>query len=133
MDFLINIPTASRKASGEGAVGARRFADIQGVLCHDSYQRPVFSIFVFHLAPHESREITITNGRVGSAKVGATTGFFSTTPQPLHVNGNVDSTPFLSDEALSDCQSFGFLVDAHEHEGMYWFNVKSSTHMEKIE
>jgi hypothetical protein len=107
-DFLINIPAASRKAYGEGAVGAQRFADIQGLLCHDSYQRPVFSIFVFHLAPHESREITITNGRAGSAKVGATTGFFSTTPQPLNVNGNVDSTPFRSDEALTDCQSFGF-------------------------
>jgi hypothetical protein len=82
----------------------------------------VFSIFVFHLAPHESREITITNGTAGNAKVGATTGFFSTTPQPLHVYGNVDSTPFRSDESLSDCQSFGFLVDSHEHEEMYWFN-----------
>ena len=121
-DFLINIPAASRKAYGEGVVGAQRFADIQGLLCHDSYRRPVFSIFVFHLAPHESREITITNGRAGSAKVGATTGLFSTTPQPLKVNGNADSTPFRSDEALSDCQSFGFLVDAHEHEGMYWFS-----------
>jgi hypothetical protein len=118
-DFLINIPTASRKAYGEGVVGARRFADIQGLLCHDRYQRPVFSIFVFHLAPHESREIMITNGRAGSAKVGATTGFFSTTPQPLHVDGNVDATPFRSDEALSDCQSFGFLVGAHEHGEMY--------------
>jgi hypothetical protein len=107
-DFLIDIPTASRKANGEGVVGAERLVDLQGLLCHDSYQRPVFSIFVFHLAPHESREITITNGRVGSAKVGATTGFFSTTPQPLDVNGNVSSTPFRSDEALSDCQSFGF-------------------------
>ena len=107
-DFLINIPTASRKAYGEGVVGGQRFADIQGFLCHDSLQRPVFSIFVFHLAPHESREITITNGRAGSAKVGATTGFFSTTPQPLNVHGNVDSTPFRSDEALSDCHSFGF-------------------------
>jgi hypothetical protein len=133
MDFLINIPNASRKAYGEGGVGARRFADLQGLLCHDSYQRPVFSIFAFHLAPHESREITITNGRAGSAKVGATTGFFSTTPQPLHVNGKVDSTPFRSDESLSDCQSFGFLVDAHEHEGMYWFDHESQTHMEKIE
>ncbi len=121
-DFLISIPTASRKAYGEGVVRTQRFADIQGFLCHDSYQRPVFSIFVFHLTPHESREITITNGRAGSAKVGATTGFFSTTPQPLNVNGNIDSTPSRSDEALSDCQSFGFLVDAHEHEGMYWFN-----------
>src|ERR1017187_4691422 len=93
-DFLINIPIASRKAYGEGVVGAPSFADIRGLLCHDSLQRPVFSIFVFHLAPHESREITITNGRAGSAKVGATTGFFSTTPQPLNVNGNVDSTPF---------------------------------------
>jgi len=37
-DFLINIPTASRKAYGEGVVGAQRFADIQGFLCHDSYQ-----------------------------------------------------------------------------------------------
>jgi hypothetical protein len=108
-DFLINIPTANRKAYGEGVVGTQRFPDIQGLLCHDSYQRPVFSIFVFHLAPHESREITITNGKAGSAKVGATTGFFSTTPQPLNVNGKVDSTPFRSDEALSDCQSFGFL------------------------
>jgi hypothetical protein len=108
-DFLINIPTAaSRKAYGEGVVGTQRFADMQGLLCHDSYQRPVFSIFVLHLAPHESREITITNGRAGSAKVGATTGFFSTTPQPLNVNGNVNSTPFRSDETLSDCQSFGF-------------------------
>jgi len=107
-DFLIYIPTASRKAHDEGVVGAQRFADVQGLLCHDSYQRPVFSIFVFHLAPHESREITITNGRAGSAKVGATTGLFSTTPQPLSVNGNVDSTPFRSDEALSDCQSLGF-------------------------
>src|ERR1035437_6176540 len=107
-DFLINIPTASRKAYGEGVVGAQSFADIQGLLCHDSYQRPVFSIFVFHLAPHESREITITNGRAGSAKVGATTGFFSTTPQGLNVNGNVDLTSFPSDEALSDCQSLGF-------------------------
>jgi len=120
-DFLINIPTASRKTYGEDVVGARRFVDIQGLLCHDSYQRPVFSIFVFHLAPHEAREITITNGRAGSAKVGATTGFFSTTPQPLNVAGNIHSTPFRSDEALSDCQSFGFLVDEHEHEGMYWF------------
>jgi len=107
-DFLIDIPTASRKANGEGVVGAERLVDLQGLLCHDSYQRPVFSIFVPHLAPHESREITITNGRVGSAKVGATTGFFSTTPQPLDVNGNASSTPFRSDEALSDCQSFGF-------------------------
>jgi hypothetical protein len=113
-DFVINIPTARRKAYGEGVVGARRFADIRGLSCLDSYQRPVFLIFVFHLAPHESREITITNGRAGSAKVGATTGFFSTTPQPLHVNRNVDSTPFRSDEALSDCQSFGFLVDTHD-------------------
>jgi hypothetical protein len=121
-DFLLNIPTASRKAYGEGVVGARRFADIQGFLCHDSYQRPLFSIFVFHLAPHESREITITSSSAGIAKVGATTGLFSTTPQPLNVNGKVDSPPFRSDEALSDCRSFGFLVDAHEHEGMYWFN-----------
>jgi hypothetical protein len=60
--------------------------------------------FTWLLMSHE-----ITNGRAGSAKVGATTGFFSTTPQPLNVNGNVDSTPFRSDEALSDCQSFGFL------------------------
>src|ERR1035437_2877314 len=121
-DFLINIPAASRKAYGEGAVGAQRFVDIQGLLCHGSYQRPVFSISVFHLSPHESREITITNVRAGIAKVGATTGFFSTPPQPLDVNGNASSTPFRSDEALSDCQSFGFLVDAHEHEGMYWFD-----------
>jgi len=121
-DFLINIPVASRKAYGKGGIGTQHFADIQGLLCRDSYQRPVFSIFVFHLAPRESREITITNGRAGSAKVGATTGFFSTTPQPLNVKGNVDSTPFRSDEALSDCQSFGFLVDEHEHEGMYWFD-----------
>ena len=119
-DFLINIPAASRKAYGESVVGAKPFANIQGFLCRDSYQRPVFSIFVFHLSPHESREITITNGRAGSAKVGATTGLFSTTPQPLKVNA--DSTPFRSDEALSDCQSFGFLEDAHEHEGMYWFS-----------
>ena len=54
--------------------------------------------------------------------MGATTGFFSTDPQPLNVNGNSVSASFRSDEALSDCQSFGFLVDAHEHEGMYWFN-----------
>ena len=108
-DFLINIPTASRKAYGESVVGTQRFADIQGLLCHDSYQRPVFSIFVFHLAPHESREIMIANGRVGSAKVGATTGFFSTTPLPLDVNGNADSTSFRSDEALRDCQPFGSL------------------------
>ena len=121
-DFLINIPTASRKAYDEGVVGAQRFADIQGLLCHDSYQRPVFSIFVFHLAPHESRQITITNGRTGGAKVGATTGFFSIAPQPLNVSGNLVVSEFRSDEALSDCQSFGFLVDAHEHEGMYWFN-----------
>jgi hypothetical protein len=121
-DFLINIPTASRKAYGEGGIGAQHFADIQGLLCHDSDQRPVFSIFVFHLAPHESREITITNCREGSAKVGATTGFFSTAPQPINVNGNLALAPFRSDEALSDCQSFGFLVDAHGHEGMYWFN-----------
>ena len=121
-DFLINIPPASRRAYGEGVFGAQRFADIQGLLCRDSYQRPVFSIFVFHLAPHESREITITNGRAGSAKVGATTGFFSTAPQPLNVSGDFVSDPFRSDEALSDCQSFGFLVDAHEHEGMYWFD-----------
>ena len=118
-DFLINIPAASRKAYSEGVVGAQRFADIQGLLCHDSRQRPVFSIFLFHMAPHESREITITNGREGSAKVGATTGFFSTTPQPI--NGSLDAASFPSDEALSDCQSFGFLMDAHEHEGMYWF------------
>ena len=108
-DFLLNIPVASRKAYCKGGIGTQHFADIQGLLCRDSYQRPVFSIFVFHLAPRESREITITNGRAGSAKVGATTGFFSTTPQPLNVKGNVDSTPFRSDEALSDCQSFGFL------------------------
>ncbi len=107
-DFLINIPTASRKACGEGVAGAQHPTDVRGLLCHDSYQRPVFSILVLHLAPHESREIMITNGRAGSAKVGATTGFFSTTPQPLNVNGNVDSTPFHSDEALNDCQSFGF-------------------------
>jgi hypothetical protein len=87
-DFVINIPTASRKAYGDRRIGAQHFADIQGVLCHDSYQRPVFSIFVFHLAPHESREITITNGRAtGSAKVGATTGFFSRDPQPCLLNG----------------------------------------------
>ncbi len=107
-DFLIHIPPASREAYGEGVVGAQRFAGIQGFLCHDSYQRPVFSISVFHLAPRESREITITNGRAGSAKVGATTGFFSTSLQPLTINGNVDSTPFRSDEALSDCQPLGF-------------------------
>jgi len=121
-DFLINIPAASRRAYGGGVAGAQRFSDIQGLLCHDSYQRPVFSIFVLHLVPHESREITITNVRAGSAKVGATTGFFSTSPEPLYVKGNVDSTPLRSDEALSDCRSFGFLVDAPEHEGMYWFN-----------
>jgi hypothetical protein len=121
-DFLINIPTASRKASGEGGIGAQHFTDIQGFLCLDSYRRPVFSIFVFHLAPHESREITITSERAGSVKVGATTGFFSTAPQPLNVNGNLVSAPLRSDEALSDCQPFGFLADPHQHEGMYWLN-----------
>ena len=121
-DFLINIPAASRKAYGEGGIGTQHFADIQGFLCHDSYQRPVFSIFVFHLAPHESREITITNGRPGRAKVGATAGFFATSPQPPNVRGDFVSASFRSDETLSGCQSFGFLVDAHEHEGMYWFN-----------
>jgi hypothetical protein len=121
-DFLINISTASRKAYGEGVVGAQRFADIQGLLCRDSLQRSLFSIYVFHLAPHESREITITNRRPGSAKVGATTGFFSTTPQPVNAGGDFVSDPLRSDEVLSDCQPFGFLVDAHEHEGMYWFD-----------
>jgi len=121
-DFLINIPAASRKAYGKGGIGTQHFADIQGLLCRDSLQRSLFSIYVFHLAPHESREITITNRRPGRAKVGATTGFFSTSPQPLHVSGVFVSAPFRSDEALSDCQSFGFLVDAHEHEGMYWFD-----------
>src|ERR1019366_2860133 len=111
-DFLINIPAASRKAYGEGVVEAPSFTDMQGLLCHDSLQPPVFSIFVFHLAPHESREITITNGRAGSAKVGATPGFFLTIPPPLNGHGNFVSAPFRSDEALSDCQSFGFLVDA---------------------
>jgi hypothetical protein len=127
-DFLINIPTASRKAYGEGGIEAQRFADIQGLLCRDSDQRPVFSIFASHLAPHESREITITDGRAGSAKVGATTGFFSTAPQLINVNGNLVSAPFRSDEALSDCQSFGFLVDAHGPEGMYWFNEGGKRH-----
>jgi len=121
-DFLINIPTADRRAYAGGGTGARRFADIHGLLCRDSYRRPLFSLFVFRLAPHESREITITNSRVGSAKVGATTGFFSTSPQPLNVNGNSASASFRSDEPLSDCQPFGFLLDAPEHEGMYWFN-----------
>jgi hypothetical protein len=132
-DFLINIPTASRKAYGDGGIEARHFVDIQGLLCHDSEQRPVFSILVFHLAPHESREFTITNSRAGSAKVGATTGFFSTAPQPINVNGNLVSAPFRSDEALSDCQSFGFLVDAHEHEGMYWLNHEGGELDGKIE
>jgi len=121
-DFLINIPAASRKAYGKGGIGTQHFADIQGLLCRDSLQRSLFSIYVFHLAPHESREITITNRRPGRAKVGATTGFFSTSPQPLNVSGDFVSAPIRSDEALSDCQSFGFLVDAHEHEGMYWFD-----------
>ncbi len=118
-DFEINIPTASRKAL---SIEERRFADIAGLLCRDSRQRPLFSLFAFHLAPHESREITITNRRTGSAKVGATTGLFSTAPPPFIVNGNPMSARFPSDEPLSDCQSFGFLVDAHEHEGIYWFN-----------
>ena len=112
-DFLINIPTASRKAYGEGGVGAQRFADIRVFFCHDSYQRTVFSIFLLHLAPHESREITIANRRAGNAKVGATTGLFSTTPLLLDESGDSATAPLRSDEGLSDCQPFGFLVDAH--------------------
>ena len=120
-DFQINIPAAGRRAYAEGT-GEKHFADIQGLVCRDSYRRPLFSLFVAHLAPRESREITITNGKVGSAKVGATTGFFSTTPLPFNLNANSASVSLGSDEPLGDCQSFGFLVDAHEHEGMYWFS-----------
>jgi len=121
-DFLIDIAPASRKAYGAGGAGAQPFADIQGLLCHDSFQRSLFSIYVSHLAPHESRAITITNRRAGSAKIGATTGFFTTSPQPLSVRGNFVSGPPGSDEALSGCQPFGFLVDTQQHEDMYWFN-----------
>jgi hypothetical protein len=35
-DFLIDIPTASRKAYSEDGIGAQHLADIQGLLCHDS-------------------------------------------------------------------------------------------------
>ena len=121
-DFLIGISPASRKAYGAGGAGAPRFADIQGLLCRDSFRRSLFSIYVYHLAPHESRDITITNRRAGSAKIGATTGFFTTSPQPPGGSGDFVSGPPGSDEALSDCQPFGFLVDTQEHEGMYWFN-----------
>ena len=121
-DFLIDISPASRKRYGAGGTGSQRFADIQGLLCRDSFQRSLFSIYVFHLAPHESRDITITNRRAGSAKIGATTGFFTTSPQPPGGSGDFVSGPPGSDEALSDCQPFGFLVDTQEHEGMYWFN-----------
>jgi len=123
-DFLIGIPGMSRNPYNEGGDRMPHFADIQGLLCRDSFQRSLFSIYVFHLAPHESREITITNRRAGSAKVGATTGIFSTSPEPSfsrpHGNGDFVSVPLRSDEPLSDCQAFGFPVDGRE--GMYWFN-----------
>ena len=120
-DFLIDISPASRKRYRAVDTGSQRFADIQGLLCHDSFQRSLFSIYVSHLAPHESRDITITNLRAGSAKIGATTGFFTTSPPPFSASGNFVSVRPGSDEALSDCQPFGFLVDTQEHEGMYWF------------
>jgi hypothetical protein len=87
------------------------------------------------LAPHESREITITHTGSEKSVVLAKTGFFSIEPQPQSVNGNIVGSTFQFSTPVDSggCMLFGFLVDEKEHQGMYWFNHKDGLYNGRYE
>jgi len=120
-DFTMNIPPSSRKAFAEHG-SAKKFTDTVGFLCRDADNLPIFSLTVFHLLPHESREVTITAKRAENATMLASTGFVSTNPEPLNVTDNGAVSRFAMDESVSDCRQFMFFVDEHDYQGMFYFD-----------
>jgi hypothetical protein len=59
-DFKFDVPKTSQQPADESTALGRKFGDIGGVDCTDSKNRPVFVRVITHLAPGESREVTLT-------------------------------------------------------------------------
>jgi hypothetical protein len=100
------------------------------MLCRDPSRHPLFILSFLRLAPHESREITVTHHGRGNLSVSANAGFYSITPQSIDISGNEVSSK-LKVSAPNDgtgCRFFGYFVDEKEHEGMYWFGTKDGNY-----
>jgi hypothetical protein len=59
-DFYFDVPKSSQRAMDESTDVGRKFADIGGMNCSDAKNQPVFLRFITHLAPGDSREVTLS-------------------------------------------------------------------------
>jgi hypothetical protein len=77
-DFQVYVPLSSLKPMYERSA----FSDICGMFAMDKQNKPLIVVQIFYLAPHETREISLTHIKAGEATVRAIPSVFKTTPQP---------------------------------------------------
>jgi hypothetical protein len=130
-NFKFDVPKSSQKPIDENDPNASKFGDIGGMDCTDMEGRPVFFRVIMHLAPHESREVTLTHinpvGPEGPTHglpeeialpgtslqsgivVSAELPYFTTTPLPRLSNANITLSQIYLDEKLK-CGAMSFIV-----------------------
>jgi len=66
-DFKLDVPKSSWRASSETDPVGSQYGDISGMDCSDVKGRTVFLGEIFHLLPHDYRELTLTHVNPNSA------------------------------------------------------------------
>lgn len=77
-DFQVYVPLSSLKPMYERSA----FSDICGMFATDKQNKPLIVVQIFYLAPHETRQISLTHMKAGEATVHAIPSVFQATPQP---------------------------------------------------
>ena len=77
-DFQVYVPLSSLKPMYERSA----FSDICGMFATDKQNKPVIVVQIFYLAPHETREISLTHTKLGQATIHAFPSVFTAVPQP---------------------------------------------------
>jgi hypothetical protein len=117
--FTIDIPTGSRKPTLDAS---NKMADTIGFLCMED-EKPVFALSINRLAPHESREFTISYAGRDIQTMAIKTAFYTWDPQPVSAVGNKDEGQSEQGARLSgskeQCRLFVYMLD---RVGMFWIS-----------
>jgi hypothetical protein len=130
-NFKFDLPKSSQKPIDENDRNASKFGDIGGMDCTDIHGHPVFFRFILHLAPRESREVTLTHinprrrvqplrglpekitlpgtSEKGMIIVSAELSYFTKTPLPRFSSANLSLSQIYVDETLK-CGTMSFIL-----------------------
>jgi hypothetical protein len=107
-DFVLEMPKSSQRPIRDDA-NSSNFADTYGMACKDSRNRPVFTMSIYRLKGHDTREITMTRKASQPAvKVGVEVVTYAN-EAPLFKGQNRTMAPIDVAEPLT-CYSMMFLL-----------------------